>query len=104
MDEVEVTRNGRTNQFSVTPVHGSDPIRCIVSVASVSIQDERSDWASKTPIVVHPFLERSAMVATRFSTLPVLPATLCLLPVWSAQTRIAHHSSGWSGAAWRHKQ
>ena len=54
MDEVEVTRNGRTNQFSVTPVHGSDTIRCIVSVASVSIPDERSDWASKTPIVVHP--------------------------------------------------
>ena len=32
MDEVEVTRNGRTNQFSVTPVRGSDTIRCIVSV------------------------------------------------------------------------
>ena len=54
MDEVEVTRNGRT-KFSVTPVYDSDPIRCIVSVASVSIPDERSDWASKTSIMVHPF-------------------------------------------------
>ena len=54
MDEVEVTRNGRT-KFSVTPVYDSDPIQCIVSVASVSIPDERSEWASKTPIMVHPF-------------------------------------------------
>ncbi len=43
MDEVEIIRNGRTNQFSITLVHGSDTIRCMVSVALGSIPDERSD-------------------------------------------------------------
>jgi hypothetical protein len=43
MDEVEVTRNGRTNQFSITLVRGSDTIRCMVSVALGSSRDERSD-------------------------------------------------------------
>ena len=43
MDEIEVTRNGRTNQFSITLVRGSDTIRCMVSVASGSMTDERSD-------------------------------------------------------------
>ena len=33
MDEVEVTRNGRTNQFSITLIRGGDTIRCMVSVA-----------------------------------------------------------------------
>jgi hypothetical protein len=43
MDEVEVTRNGRTNQFSVTLVRGADMIRCMVSVASGVGSDARSD-------------------------------------------------------------
>jgi hypothetical protein len=43
MDEVEVIRNGRSNQFSITLVRGSDTIRCMVSVALGSIPDERSD-------------------------------------------------------------
>ena len=43
MDEVDVIRNGRTNQFSITLVRGSDTIRCMVSVALGNIPDERSD-------------------------------------------------------------
>jgi hypothetical protein len=43
MDEVEITRNGRTNQFSITMVRGSDTIRCMVSVALGDALDERSD-------------------------------------------------------------
>jgi hypothetical protein len=42
MDAVEVTRNGRTNQFSIMLVRGSDTIRCMVSVALGSAVDERS--------------------------------------------------------------
>lgn len=42
VDEVEVTRNGRTDQFSITLVRGSDTIRCMVSVA-LGGADERSD-------------------------------------------------------------
>ena len=42
IDEVEVTRNGRTNQFSITLVRGSDTIRCMVSVALGGTVDERS--------------------------------------------------------------
>ena len=42
MDEVEVTRNGRTDQFSITLVRGADTIRCMVSVA-LGGADERSD-------------------------------------------------------------
>jgi hypothetical protein len=34
VDEVEVIRNGRTNQFSITFGQGGDTIRCMVSVAS----------------------------------------------------------------------
>ena len=43
MDEVQVTRNGRTNQFSITLVRGGDTIRCMVSVALGGMADERSD-------------------------------------------------------------
>ena len=43
MDEIEVTRNGRTNQFSITLVRGGDTIRCRVSVAWGGTVDERSD-------------------------------------------------------------
>jgi hypothetical protein len=42
MDEVEVTRNGRTDQFSITLVRGCDSVRCMVSVA-LGAADERSD-------------------------------------------------------------
>jgi len=42
MDEIEVTRNGQTNQFSITLVRGGDTIRCMVSVA-LGGSDERSD-------------------------------------------------------------
>jgi hypothetical protein len=42
MDEVEVTRNGLTDQFSITLVRGGDTIRCMVSVA-LGGADERSD-------------------------------------------------------------
>lgn len=38
MDEIEVTRNGQTNQFSITLVRGGDTIRCILGGS-----DERSD-------------------------------------------------------------
>ena len=43
MDEIEVTRNGRTNQFSITLVRGGDTIRCMVSVDLEGKADERSD-------------------------------------------------------------
>jgi hypothetical protein len=43
VDEVEVVRNGRTNQFSITLVRGRDTIRCMVSVAIGIMPDERSD-------------------------------------------------------------
>ena len=49
MDEVEVTRNGRTNQFSITMVRGSDTIRCMLSVASGGMTDERSDGENIGP-------------------------------------------------------
>ena len=42
MDEVEIARNGQTNQFSITLVRGGDTIRCMVSVA-LGGADERSD-------------------------------------------------------------
>lgn len=42
MDEIEVTRNGQTDQFSITLVRGGDTIRCMVSVA-LGDSDERSD-------------------------------------------------------------
>jgi hypothetical protein len=42
MDEIEVTRNGQTDQFSITLVRGGDTIRCMVSVA-LGGSDERSD-------------------------------------------------------------
>jgi hypothetical protein len=42
MDEVEVTRNGRTNQYSILLVRGGDTIRCMVSVALGTL-DHRSD-------------------------------------------------------------
>ena len=45
MDEVEVTRNGRTDQFSIILVRGADTIRCMVSVA-LGGTDERSDSAA----------------------------------------------------------
>jgi len=43
MDAVEVTRNARSDQFSMTLVQGSDTIRCMVSVALGTLPDERSD-------------------------------------------------------------
>jgi hypothetical protein len=43
VDEIEVIRNGRTNQFSITLVHGGDTIRCMVSVALGTMPDDRSD-------------------------------------------------------------
>ena len=43
MDEVEVTRNGRTDQFSIILVRGADTIRCMVSVALGGAPDTRSD-------------------------------------------------------------
>jgi hypothetical protein len=43
MHEVEVTRNGRTDQFSITLVQGCDTIRCMISVASGTVPDDRSD-------------------------------------------------------------
>ena len=42
VDEVEVTRSGRTDQFSIVLVRGGDTIRCMVSVA-LGGTDERSD-------------------------------------------------------------
>jgi hypothetical protein len=43
MENVEVTRSGQTNQFSIVLTQGNDTIRCMVSVASGASQDERSD-------------------------------------------------------------
>ncbi len=42
LDEIEVIRNGRSDEFSVTLVHGGDTIRCMISVA-LGATDERSD-------------------------------------------------------------
>lgn len=43
MADVYVERNGRTNQFSIVLTQGTDTIRCMVSVASGVIPDDRSD-------------------------------------------------------------
>jgi hypothetical protein len=43
MDAIEVTRNARTDQFSIVMVRGSDTIRCMVSVALSGGPDSRSD-------------------------------------------------------------
>jgi hypothetical protein len=43
VDEIEIIRNGRTNQFSITLVRGGDTIRCMVSVGSGALPDDRSD-------------------------------------------------------------
>jgi hypothetical protein len=43
MDRVEVIRNGQTNQFSISLSHGTDVIRCMVSVAAGQGDDPRSD-------------------------------------------------------------
>ena len=43
MADLEVKRNGRTNQFSIVLVQGSDTIRCMVSVASGGERDTRSN-------------------------------------------------------------
>jgi hypothetical protein len=42
VDKIEVTRNGRTDEFSITLVRGVDTIRCMVSVGLGS-GDQRSD-------------------------------------------------------------
>jgi hypothetical protein len=42
MADLELKRNGRTNQFSVVLVQGSDTIRCMISVA-MGAKDSRSD-------------------------------------------------------------
>ena len=43
MDEIEVTRNGKTDQFSITLVRGADTIRCMVSVDLGGEADDRPD-------------------------------------------------------------
>jgi hypothetical protein len=43
MEPIEVTRSGHTDQFSVVMTQGNDTIRCMVSVALGSTQDNRSD-------------------------------------------------------------
>jgi hypothetical protein len=43
MVDLEVKRNGRTNQFSIVLVQGSDTIRCMVSITSGDMKDTRSD-------------------------------------------------------------
>jgi hypothetical protein len=43
MAVLDVKRNGRTNQFSIVLVQGTDTIRCMVSVASGGVNDSRSD-------------------------------------------------------------
>ena len=43
MADLEIKRNGRTNQFSIVLVQGTDTIRCMVSVASGGSHDTRSD-------------------------------------------------------------
>ena len=43
MQDIEVTRSGHTDQFSVVMTQGNDTIRCMVSVALGDAQDNRSD-------------------------------------------------------------
>jgi hypothetical protein len=43
MVDLEIKRNGKTNQFSIVLVQGGDSIRCMVSVASGHMKDTRSD-------------------------------------------------------------
>lgn len=43
MDDVEVTRNGRTDQFSIVLTMGDDTIRCMVTVGLGDSPDPRSD-------------------------------------------------------------
>jgi len=43
MDRIEVTRNGRTDQYSVVLTWGSDSIRCMVTVGLGDVPDARSD-------------------------------------------------------------
>jgi hypothetical protein len=41
MESVQVTRDGRTNQFSVVLTQGTDTIRCMVTVAEDHSDDEK---------------------------------------------------------------
>ena len=43
MVDLEIKRNGRTNQFSIVLVQGGDTIRCMVSITSGDMKDTRSD-------------------------------------------------------------
>ena len=47
MADLDIRRNGRTNQFSVVLVQGTDTIQCMVSVASGGLKDTRSDEEKK---------------------------------------------------------
>jgi len=41
MDQIEVTRNGDTNEFSVVLAQGGDMIRCMVTVPAGATPDEK---------------------------------------------------------------
>ena len=43
MNAVEVTRSGRSDQYSIVMTQGDDTIRCMVTVALGNDQDNRSD-------------------------------------------------------------
>ena len=43
MNAVEVTRSGRSDQYSIVMTQGDDTIRCMVTVAVGNDQDNRSD-------------------------------------------------------------
>jgi len=43
MNAVEVTRSGRSDQYSIVMTQGDDTIRCMVTVAVGNAQDNRSD-------------------------------------------------------------
>ncbi len=43
MQDIEITRNGHTDQFSFVLTQGNDTIRCMVTVASGRGQDLHSD-------------------------------------------------------------
>ena len=46
MDDVEVTRNGQTDEFSVVLIRGSDTVRCMVTVPAGNMPEQEKRRAA----------------------------------------------------------
>jgi hypothetical protein len=71
MADLEIKRNGRTNQFSIVLVQGTDTIRCMVSVASGGSHDARSDQV-KEQAALKKAKELAQILDTAIGEEPVL--------------------------------